>query len=314
MACGSRMGGPRLTRHLVIGTRGSRLALIQAQTVREILRKAFPNLTTELREITTRGDRIKARPSGETGPMGLFTREIERKLLEGEIDLAVHSLKDLPTELPEGLTIAATPERADAHDALVCREAAGLAELPEGAVVGTGSPRRAAQLLAARPDLAIRPLRGNVDTRLAKLSRGEYDAIVVAKAALDRMGRTDAASCVLDYETCLPAPGQGALAVEARDGDLEVMQFAGVLNHTETYVATAAERELLRRLGGGCHLPMGALGECDGGVLTLRAALFSPDGRRSVRARARGSLENPSDLVDNCTKELSRLGAAELIP
>ena len=304
-----------MTRPFTIGTRASRLARSQTGLVTDALSAAFPELTIEVREITTHGDRVTDRPISEAGGTGVFTREIERHLLAGDIDLAVHSLKDLPVEQPAGLVIAATPERADPRDALVCRQAHALAELGEGAVVGTSSPRRTAQLLALRPDLTVRPIRGNVDTRLERLARGDYDAVVTAKAALDRLGRADVVTEVLDVATFLPAPGQGALAVEIREGDLDVMRLAEALNHTPTFVATRAERMLLARLGGGCHLPVGALAECVGSdQLVLRAAVVSPDGRKAVRAEAHGSLQNPVEAVDKCTGELRRRGADALIP
>lgn len=304
-----------MARRLVIGTRRSRLALIQTRSVSEALSRAFPGLEIELREITTRGDRMKEAPLSGTGERGVFTREIERVLLAGDIDLAVHSLKDLPVAPPEGLVIAATPERADPHDALVCREAGGLSGLAEGAAVGTGSPRRAAQLLAVRPDLTIRPLRGNVETRLEKLHRRDYDAIVVAKAALDRLALTDNATETLDYATCLPAPGQGALAVEVREDDIDVTRCVREVNDTPTFVATSAERMLLEKLGGGCHLPVGALAECTGGgELVLRAAVAAPDGTCTARAGSRGKLENAPRVVDRCFRELISRGAANLIP
>ena len=302
-----------VSRRLVIGTRRSRLARIQTRIVSAALAEAFPDVEIVLKEMTTRGDRITDRPLSAIGAKGFFTRAIERALLEKEIDLAVHSLKDLPVELPAGLVSAATPERGDPRDALCCRDAEGLRDLRKGAVVGTSSPRRSAQLLALRADLEIRPLRGNVDTRLEKLHRGDYDAIVVAKAALDRLGRTGEASEVLGLEDFLPAPGQGALALETREGEFDVTRLARDVNDTSTFVATAAERMLLERLGGGCHLPMGALGECTGDDLLLRAVVLAPDGTRIVRADAKGTLQNPAAVVDNCLQELERRGSTTLL-
>jgi len=302
-----------LTRRLIIGTRGSGLALVQTRLVSQAL-SASADLEIELRTITTRGERVTDRPISELGGVGVFTREIERALLEGEVDLAVHSLKDLPVAPTTGLVVAATPERADPRDVLCCREAAGMQDLRKGAIVGTSSPRRSAQLLALRPDLDVRPLRGNVDTRLRKLRDGDYDAIVVAKAALDRLGRTDDITEVLDPARFLPAPAQGALAVQVREGDLDVMRLVRGLNHTATFVTTAVERGLLERLGGGCHLPVGALAEPVGeDGIRLRAAVLSADGRHVVRAEARGTFQNPTDVVDNCFRELDRGGVTRLL-
>jgi len=311
---------------MIIGTRGSRLARVQAESVASMLREAFPEIEVILREIATSGDRDRTRSLSSMGKTGVFTREIERALLAGEIDLAVHSLKDLPVTSPEGLTIAATPMRADARDVLICRESTGLATLHRGAVVGTSSPRRRAQLLATRDDLTVCDLRGNFDTRLEKLARGDYDAIVTAAAALDRLGRAFAVAALrrhnhanavietLPVDAFTPAPGQGALAVQARDGDRDVIRFATVLNDATTFVATTAERMLLERLGGGCHLPFGALAECDAdGGLTLHATVLSVDGKRIVRGEGRATMENPTDAVDNCYEGLLRDGASELL-
>jgi hydroxymethylbilane synthase len=301
-------------KRLVIGTRRSKLALIQTRIVSEAIASAFPGLSIVLKEITTAGDRSPETPLSDAGSVGFFTRDIETKLLAGEIDLAVHSLKDLPVEQPEGLMIAATPKRGDPRDALLCREAKGLSGLPQGAVVGTSSPRRSAQLLARRRDLAIRELRGNVDTRIEKLRRGDYDAIVAAKAALDRLGRADAITEMLEPDWFLPAPGQGALALETREGDLDAMRIASALNDAVTFIITSAERGLLARLGGGCRLPLGALAEAvAGGGLLLRAALVSPDGLQSVRAECRGMLDNPVAVVNECYDELMSRGAEGLI-
>ena len=303
-----------MTRRLVIGTRRSRLAITQTRSVAEALRSAFPGLEIELREIVTAGDRAPEKPLSESGTVGFFTRDIEKRLLAGDIDLAVHSLKDLPVEQPEGLVIAATPRRGDPRDALLCREASSLRDLPEGAIVGTSSPRRSAQLLAIRPDLVIRELRGNVDTRIEKLRRGDYDAIVAAKAALDRLGRAAAITEVLEPADCLPAPGQGALAVECREGDLDVMRLASALNDAATCVTTSAERALLSRLGGGCRLPLGALAVPVGGEeFVLRAALASSDGSRTIRAEARGRLDDSGRVVEECYHSLIFQGGEALV-
>jgi hydroxymethylbilane synthase len=282
--------------------------------VSEAIALAFPDVEIVLKEITTAGDRSPEKSLSESGTVGFFTRDIETKLLGGEIDLAVHSLKDLPVEQPEGLVIAATPKRGDPRDALLCREAKSLAALPKGATVGTSSPRRAAQLLARRGDLVVRELRGNVDTRIEKLRRGDYDAIIAARAALDRLGLADAVTEMLGSDWFLPAPGQGALAVEIREGDLDAMRAASAVNDSETFITTSAERDLLLRLGGGCQMPVGALAEAtaDGGLL-LRATVASSDGAQCLRAESRGALDNPKAVVNECHEQLMRQGAGELL-
>ena len=295
-----------MKRSLVLGTRRSRLALLQTQIVRERLIAAFPGLSVELREIVTAGDRSPDRPLSVASSPGFFTREIERRLLSGKIDLAVHSLKDLPVDLPAGLVIAATPERGDPHDALLSRSGVQLAELEKGALVGTSSPRRRAQILAARSDLTVHELRGNVDTRIEKLRRGDYDAILVAKVALDRLECTGEIAEVLGYDAFLPAPAQGALAVEVRVDDQDVIECVRAIDHEPTRLATTAERLLLEHLGGGCHLPLGALAETAGtGQLRLRAMLLGPEGSRTIRADARGNIENLSAVVDKCCGALT---------
>ena len=307
-------GRGRVSGRLVIGTRRSKLALIQAQLVAEALRRACEDLVVELLEITTAGDREPKKPLSAASETGIFTRAIEQKLLAGEIDLAVHSLKDLPVELAKGLALAATPERGDPRDVLLSRQGLALRDLRAGAVVGTSSPRRAAQLRALRPDLVTAELRGNVDTRIEKLRRGDYDAIVVALAALDRLGLQALITEALDPGDFLPAPGQGALAVETREGDLDATRAAALVNHGATFVATLAERELLRRRGGGCHLTLGALAECVGtDELRLRASVTSPDGARTVRAEAHGKTHDPDSVVDACLDQLRRGGALTLI-
>ena len=299
---------------LIIGTRRSRLALLQTESVRYALLAAHPGLVVEIIEIVTRGDRVTDRPLPDLGGKGLFTAEIESALLEGRIDLAVHSMKDLPVELTDGLTVAATPKRADARDALVCREASGLDALPEDAVVGTSSPRRAAQLAYVRADLVAKPLRGNVDTRLEKLGRGDYDAIVVAAAAMQRLGRLDEITQFLEGGAFLPAPAQGALAVETREDDPDVTGLLEPVNDADTYLAANVERRLLMRLGGGCHLPLGTLAEvADDGTLSLRAVVSALDGSRHLFAAASGPADRPADVVDDCYHQLARQGATGLL-
>ena len=247
---------------IVIGSRGSKLALIQSNYVAGLLRAAAPGLTADIELISTRGDQIIDRPLAEIGGKGLFTEELERALREKTIDLAVHSLKDLPVQDPGGLVVGAIPKRATPNDALVAREAKSLDTLKKSARVGTSSLRRKAQLLIKRPDLEIVDLRGNVDTRIAKvLERKELDAAVLACAGLERIGRADVIAEILKPEVMLPAPGQGALGIQCRADDAEVLTLLKKLDHADTRAEVTAERALLEGLGGGCQAPIGALGE-----------------------------------------------------
>jgi hydroxymethylbilane synthase len=280
----------------MVGTRGSALALWQARHVVERLLASNPGLRVELKTIKTHGDLVRDRALSQVGGKGLFVKEIENALLAGEIDLAVHSLKDMPTEQPDGLVFGAILERADARDALaVADKQRGLAELPQGSRVGTSSLRRRAQLLARRPDLRVLDLRGNVDTRLGKLYAGDYDAIVLAAAGLDRLGHAEAIGQYLPLEIMLPAVGQGALCVEIRAGDVATQQLIGPLDHSPTRQASSAERALLHRLEGGCQVPVGAYGEVTGEQLHLRGMVASLDGTRLVTDEIRGpATESPS--------------------
>ncbi len=284
---------------LVVGTRGSKLALTQTDIVVDALRAANPDLDVRVRIVRTEGDRDTRTSLAELGGRGVFVKELEEALLMGEIDLAVHSLKDLPTELPLGLVIAAVPERADARDALVSRDGAPLAAHPPGARVGTGSARRAAQVLALRPDLRTLDIRGNVDTRLRRLDEGAYDAIVVAMAGLSRLGLAHRASEVFDPAVITPAVGQGALAVEARGSDDLALEALRPLDHELTRVCIEAERAFLRRLGAGCRFPAGAHATLDQGSVRVIGALAERPGAPVVRGELRGA---PADA--------ERLGAA----
>ncbi len=274
----------------VIGTRGSALALWQSEWVAGELRRLYPEMQFSLKTITTKGDRLAGKPLPEIGGKGLFTAELEEQLREGEIDLAVHSLKDLPIELPADLTVCAIPPRADPADALVSRHRAGLASLPAGAVVGTGSRRRAAQLLAFRPDLQIAPLRGNVDTRLRKVRSENLDAIVLACAGLTRLGRITEIAEVRPLSVMLPAPGQGALAVQVRADDTTMCTLLQPLHHAETAACVTTERAFLAGLGGGCQVPVAAYAEVHNGTLYLRGLVASDDGRKVIRVENQGAV------------------------
>jgi hydroxymethylbilane synthase len=266
-----------------IGARGSNLSQRQVEAVRAALLAARPDLTVEVELFTTQGDRQLETPLPLMGGKGVFTMEIEAALREGRIDLAVHSLKDLPVANPEGITIGAVPPRASVTDALVSRSGCGLHDLPAGAVVGTSSHRRAAQLVLARPDLRPRSIRGNVETRLRKGADpdGAYDAIMLAKAGLERLRLLDVVTEELPLEVMLPAPGQAALAVQCRD-EAAAIALAGAIDHPSTHLATLAERAFLNGLGGGCSAPVAAYGELDGDTLTLRGRVIALDGSQAV--------------------------------
>ena len=291
---------------IVIGSRGSQLALWQSGWV--AARLASLGVETRVEIIKTTGDRIADVPLGQVGSKGLFTKEIEDALLDGSVDLAVHSLKDMPTELPPGLVLAAIPEREDVRDALVGRTP--LAELPPGARVGTGSLRRTAQLRALRPDLEVLGIRGNVDTRLRKLDEGQYDAIVLASAGLRRLGWADRISQYFDPSEMCPAVGQGALAIETHESKRRLVER---LNDPVTSVAVRAERSLLAALGGGCQVPVGAYARLDGVVLELRAIVASPDGARIVRSLLLGAVEDPEILGRRVADHLLEQGAQDLL-
>ncbi len=262
--------------------------------------------------ISTQGD-VKAGPLGQIGGQGLFTKEIQRALLERQIDLAVHSLKDLPTEPVPGLWLAAVPPRETTADVLVSEKFPSLDQLPASAKVGTGSLRRRAQLLHVRPDLTIRDIRGNVETRLKKLDDGEFDAIVLAAAGLTRLGFADRMTFILPQSIMLPAVGQGALGLETRKDDAVARSLAEPLNDPHTFSAVLAERTMLHALRGGCLAPVAALGEADAAVLKLAAVVLSGDGQRRISADAAGRPEDAARIGEQVAEELLVQGAAELI-
>jgi hydroxymethylbilane synthase len=296
---------------LNFATRPSALARWQTRWVMNALQQAWPGLDCQETVIETQGDRVLDRPLPEIGGKGLFTQELERELLEGRLDAAVHSLKDLPVEAPTGLVLAAIPARADARDVLISARGYTLESLPEGAVVGTSSLRRAAQLLARRPDLQTRSLRGNVDTRLRKAQGEEYDAIVLAAAGLERLGLLHHVTEWLSLDQMLPAPGQGALAVQARHEDDRTLELLARLDHPATRKATSAERAFLNGLGGGCSLPVAAYASVEGTTISLAGLVASPDGRGVLRVRGQG--EDPHALGEELANHAVRQGARELL-
>lgn len=298
-------------RALRIGSRGSALALWQANFVRGELERL--GMASEVVIIKTSGDRIQDAPVAQIGLKGVFIKELEDALLEGRVDLAVHSMKDVPTEIPGGLGFPAICKRHDPSDALLSRNGVGLRSLPAGARIGTSSVRRQAQLRRLRPDLGFCELRGNVDTRIRKLESGEYDAIVLAKAGLDRLGLTSKVSEVISTEDCLPAVGQGAVGIEARAGDERVRGAVAALDDAATRSALAAERALLAFLEGGCQVPLGALATVAGGELALQGCVVSPDGSEMVRDRMMGSALEPESIGRRLGEALVSKGAGRIL-
>jgi hydroxymethylbilane synthase len=297
-----------------VGTRGSKLALAQTNLVIEALEAARPGLDVELCIIQTEGDRRRRASLLAIGGQGVFTRELEVALLDGEIDVAVHSLKDLPSTLPEGLVLASTPPREDPRDVLVTREGTALGALFDGAVVGTGSLRRRAQLLRLRPDLKMKDIRGNVDTRLAKLDAGEYDAIILAAAGLSRLGALGRVQAeVLATEAVLPAPAQGILGLECRADDAATWDVLLSINHGPTFVSATAERAVLSHFGIGCRLPVAALAETERDTLRLRARVLSANGSIAYDAETRGSWADAALLGEAATRQLIEAGALTLL-
>jgi len=270
-----------MARTFVIGTRGSRLALRQVEMVVDMLRAAAPDVAIDVREIKTEGDRSSA-PLSQIGGLGVFTKAIEDALLSGAVDIAVHSLKDLPPELPAGLTIGAVPVRGDVRDALVTRNHVALADLPAGARIGTGSGRRAVMLRQLRPDLQPVEIRGNVDTRIRKVESGEYDGAVLAMAGLERLGLLDKVGQVFETEEMTPAVGQAALAIEICDSDAEALALVRTIDHWQTRAAVETERGYLRRLGAGCRLPVGAYAWVEGESLFVQGMLAADSGEPIV--------------------------------
>ena len=304
---------------LTIGSRGSKLALWQAGWMKAQLNRLYPRTEVSIEIIKTSGDVLKDAPLAVIGGRGVFTKELEEALLDGRIDVAVHSLKDLPTVLPAGLRLAAVTEREDARDALVLRagfevERPSIGSLPEGATVGTSSPRRVSQLKHLRPDLRVKELRGNVDTRLRKLDAGDYDAIVLASAGLRRLGLAGRISAPVEAEEMLPAVGQGALGIETRDADEETARVVAAVNDESTRAACAAERALLRELGGGCQLPIAAHAVMVGeGRLRLSGLVAVPSGETVIRESLEGAAADAERLGFDLARRLLESGADRLL-
>jgi hydroxymethylbilane synthase len=298
---------------LRIGTRGSPLALWQANHVAGLLRAVAPERAVELVEIQTAGDQVRDLPLAQIGGEGVFTKAIQQALLEDQIDVAVHSLKDLPTFPVDGLVLAGVPPRGPTGDALVSHKHRSFVDLPAGATLATSSLRRQAQILHRRPDLKLIDIRGNVETRLRKLTENNLDGIVLAQAGLERLGLAGQITEILDPIWMLPAVGQGALGLECRSADQESRNLVEKINHPGTHWAVRAERAMLRELGGGCHVPIGAATIVVGSNLTLRGAVLSQDGVRRIDGQVSGPLLSGEDLGRQLAKDLWARGAKELL-
>jgi len=300
-------------RRIRIGTRGSRLALVQTHSVADAIRAKHPEVAVVVEIIETQGDRVLDRPLSAIGDAGVFIKEIEAALLEERVDLAVHSMKDLPSKLTDGLALAATTERFDPRDVLVARSASSLETLPRGGTVATGSLRRRSQLLALRPDLKVEDLRGNVPTRLEKFDRSTWDAIILAGAGLERLGLATRIRSYIPIESMLPAVGQGALALETRASDREIAETLAFLSHAPTERAVVSERSFLARLEGGCRVPIAAYAEIRGGSLSLRGYVGAVDGSRHLRREIEGDSSRAEGLGLELAESMLAEGAAAII-
>ena len=298
---------------LRIGTRGSQLALTQSRWVKEKIENRYPETKVELTKIKTQGDKILGSSLSKIGGKGLFVKEIEDALLRNEVDLAVHSMKDVPADLPEGLEITVFPLREDPRDAFVSKNYHNIYDLPPKSSVGTGSLRRSIQLLHVRPDLRVIPMRGNVDTRLRKMESGDLQAIILASAGLRRLGLEDQIRQVLPTETFLPAIGQGVLGLEMRKGDHVVRDLLAFLNHVATELTSRAERAFLKELEGGCQVPMGGYGRLEGEKLILQGMEGELDGSAIIRDEAVGPKERPEELGITLARKMLAAGADKIL-
>ncbi|MBS4030843.1 MAG: hydroxymethylbilane synthase [Clostridiales bacterium] len=299
---------------IIIGSRDSELALTQTYYIIGELKSKFPEFNYTVKKIKTQGDKILDVALAKIGDKGLFVKEIENALLANEIDLAVHSMKDVPTRLPEGLVISAITKREDPRDCYIAKDGkTGLFESREGAVIGTSSLRRSAQILHHRPDLNIVPIRGNLNTRFRKLGEMELDGMILAYAGVYRMGWKDRITHLIDCQKCLPAVGQGALGIESRLGDENITRMVSVLNDKETNAAVTAERAMLRKLEGGCQVPIGAYGRMEGQELVLEGVVAGLDGKEQIRETIRGNMNDAAFLGESLASKLVSRGAAEIL-
>ena len=298
---------------IVIGSRGSQLALWQANWVKSELERLHSNTDIDIRIIATSGDIIQDVPLAKIGGKGLFVKEIEEALLANEIDLAVHSMKDVPTELPTELVISVITKRESPLDALISKNGETLANLPQGATIGTSSLRRSSQLLKYRHDFKIHPLRGNVDTRLRKVKEDNYDAILLASAGLNRLGWANRITEEISHDILLPAMGQGALGIETRLDDTMIYDFISTLNHEQTHYAVSAERSLVGRLDGGCQVPIGAYARIEKGLITLKGLVASLDGEVIYKLENVGPVDDAINIGQELGSKLLKMGANEIL-
>lgn len=299
-------------RKIIVGSRKSNLALTQTKWVIEQLKQAGAPYEFEIKKIETKGDKILDVTLSKVGGKGLFVKEIEQAMYDEEIDMAVHSMKDMPSELPVGLTIASVPVREDYRDALISKNNVSLRELPEGAVVGTSSLRRASQILAIRPDIEIKPIRGNINTRLKKLEDEDFDAIVLAAAGLKRMGWDDEiVTEYLETDLCLPAIGQGALAIECRDTDMELIELLAKINDSYTQQTVAAERTFLYLMNGSCQVPIAGVAHMEEDDVVLTALIASVDGKQVFKEEVRGT--DPQEVGKLAAEKMQKQGAQDII-
>ncbi|MEE9399204.1 MAG: hydroxymethylbilane synthase [Dehalococcoidales bacterium] len=302
----------KISRRIVVGSRGSKLALIQTESVAAKIKEINPDLEVSIRQIVTKGDRNRHIQLDRMASIGVFVKELEEALLADQIDLAVHSLKDMPTQIPSGLHLLAIMERLDPGDVLISG-GERLAQLAPGSRIGTGSLRRAVQLNACRPDLEPCSIRGNVDTRLRKVAHGEFAGVILAAAAMQRLDWEDRVSEHLPLEYFLPAVGQGALAVEARSNDKEPAKIVAPLNHVPTWQCVTAERAFLYTLGGGCRAPIAALGKVNGATIKLEGMVADTRGKKLIRGSAEGSAGSPEELGARLAQQILEAGASEII-
>lgn len=299
--------------NIVIGSRGSQLALWQANWVKSELERLHDNVDIDIRIIATSGDIIQDVPLAKIGGKGLFVKEIEEALLANEIDLAVHSMKDVPMELPTELGISVITKRENPLDALISKNGDKLADLPQGATIGTSSLRRSSQLLKYRDDFKIHPLRGNVDTRLRKVEEGKYDAILLASAGLNRLGWANRITEEISHDILLPAMGQGALGIETRLDDTKIYDLISTLNHEQTHYAVSAERSLVGRLDGGCQVPIGAYARVEKGLITLKGLVASLDGEIIYKLENVGPVDDAINIGQELGAQLLKMGANEIL-
>ena len=298
---------------IVIGTRGSKLALWQANFIKKRIEDRYKSIKVELKIIKTKGDKILDVPLAKVGGKGLFVKEIEEALLRKEVDLAVHSMKDVPTFLPDGLCLPVITEREDYRDAFISKNGKKLKDMPENSIIGTSSLRRKSQIMHIRDDFILKDLRGNVDTRLKKLDKGEFDGIILAVAGLKRMGFEDRIIEFLDESVMIPAIGQGALGIEIREDDEKVKEIVSFLNHEKTFIEVSAERAFLKKLEGGCQVPIGAFGKIENGKLKLIGFVADLKGEKFIREEIEGDIENFENLGRTLAEIVLQKGGKKIL-